>query len=97
MEELTDGYLKWRNLSLGQSEDPHSPSPTSLPQATSCDFTITTIDLYSLAPSMLIRQTADKSVVAALVDTGYLGNAPINPSLAESIKTLELFCIIWLH
>ena len=61
----------------------------------SYDFTIDTLDLYSLTMSTTIHRGAeDMSVSEALVRSGYLGTSPINPSLAISFPTLELLCCL---
>ncbi|KZT12096.1 uncharacterized protein LAESUDRAFT_641586 [Laetiporus sulphureus 93-53] len=59
------------------------------------DFTIDTLDIYTLATSATIRRRAeDVSASEALAHSRYLGTSPVNPSLAISFSTLELFrCI----
>ncbi len=56
------------------------------------DFFIRVIDIYTLEEVVEIKPLAStKSGAAALVMQGYIGASPVKPSLAISIKTLELF------
>lgn len=106
MGAMTDVYLTWCN----ESNSTHVPQPTTPPSEPSTSTTsrptspmtgvleiILLIDLYTLADFVDIYQNNDSSVAVALVYVGYLGNSPIHPSLAISIKTLELFRVICLH
>ncbi|OSD07636.1 hypothetical protein PYCCODRAFT_1359298 [Trametes coccinea BRFM310] len=81
---LVDAYLIWRYPPAATSSEPVDVDPDYT-------FTINVIDIYSLTTSATITRTADCSAAEALVKHGYLGNTPINPSLAISLKTLELF------
>ncbi|KAI9063698.1 hypothetical protein FKP32DRAFT_1676382 [Trametes sanguinea] len=79
---LVDAYLAWR----------YPPStPADLDIDPDYSFTIDVIDIYNLTASTTITRSADCSAAVALVRHGYLGNAPVHPSLAISLKTLELF------
>ena len=56
------------------------------------DFNINIVDVYSLGLLASIPCASDsKSPSEALVLQGFLGNMPLNPSVAVSIKTLELY------
>ncbi|KAG6875654.1 hypothetical protein C0992_002944 [Termitomyces sp. T32_za158] len=111
MEDLTTAYLGWQNESSSTSVPQPTPSataPSNTPGSTSTDSqptysvadvigTILAIDLYTLVNSVNIHQTTNTSIAVSLVRAGFLGNSPVHPSLAISIKTLELFRIIRLH
>lgn len=75
-------YLHWK-----YSE----PAPSAIEESP-YNFTISTVDIYTLATSSLIHRGENSiSPSIALAEHGYLGNAPENPSLAISLKTLELY------
>ncbi|KAI9060960.1 hypothetical protein FKP32DRAFT_1678555 [Trametes sanguinea] len=79
---LVDAYLTWRYPPVVPPDLELNPDYT---------FTIDVIDIYNLSTLTTITRSADCSAAVALVRHGYLGNTPINPSLAISLKTLELF------
>jgi hypothetical protein len=93
---LTQAYLRWKYPHVVSSpgtpttcqDDSLSTDPISY------DFNITTIDLYTLASSMYIPRAASMTAPEALMLQGYMATSPISPSLAISIKTLELFRIL---
>ncbi|KAF9231234.1 hypothetical protein BU15DRAFT_90967 [Melanogaster broomeanus] len=61
-------------------------------------FTIRTVDIFTLSTSAHIPCSADvTSVAEALVQAGFLGNSPINPSISVSFRTLEHyhFLCLW--
>jgi hypothetical protein len=60
-------------------------------------FEIETLDLYDLRKMVTITRSQEMSVSECLVQNGWLGTSPINPSLAISLKTLELFRRLCLH
>ncbi|THU85589.1 hypothetical protein K435DRAFT_822380 [Dendrothele bispora CBS 962.96] len=78
---MTDAYLVWKHSST------QSP-PSSHPDY---NFYISTIDLYTLENTALIPRDQNTEPNVALVRAGYLGNSPLNPSLAISLQTLNLF------
>ncbi|KAG6859531.1 hypothetical protein C0995_007551 [Termitomyces sp. Mi166 len=103
---MTKAYLAWCNETTSTSLPQPTPTPSSTgsshvsePASTSDPpppmpdilGTIPAIDLYTLVDSVNIHQTNHTSIVVALVQAGFIGNSPIHPSLAVSIKTLELF------
>jgi hypothetical protein len=56
------------------------------------DFDIDVLDVYSLLTCAHISRSSDSiSTVVDLISHGFLGTTPILPSLAISLKTLELF------
>jgi hypothetical protein len=78
-------YLKWKYPSPLASTTPLSEDPT-------LNFDIDIVDVYSLdSMARIMRSSDSKSPLEALVLQGFLGNAPLNPSIAVSIKTLELY------
>ncbi|KAF6757867.1 hypothetical protein DFP72DRAFT_1108913 [Ephemerocybe angulata] len=87
-EALTDAYLRWK---YPGSQNAASPSPSN---RTDLDLHIATADLYTLEKEATIPRRDDQMSMVALVEAGYLGNSPLSPSLAISLKTLELFKVI---
>lgn len=57
---------------------------------------MTTIDIYTLSTSINIRvsSTGEDTTASALAELGFIGNAPFKPSVAISIKTLELYRVL---
>ncbi|KAG6887110.1 hypothetical protein C0995_001409 [Termitomyces sp. Mi166 len=109
---MTKAYLAWCNEttltslpqptptpSLTGSSHVSEPASTSDPPPPMPDIlgTIPAIDLYTLVDSVNIHQTDHTSIAVALIQAGFIGNSLIYPSLAVSIKTLELFHVICLH
>ncbi|KAH9899139.1 hypothetical protein C8Q73DRAFT_639779 [Cubamyces lactineus] len=82
LPHLVDAYLAWRQ----------EPSGAQRPDVDlDYSFTINVVDVYTLGSSAVITRPSDQSAAEALVRCGYLSNSPMNPSLAISLKTLELF------
>ena len=71
------------------STETDSPTPSA-----SVEVEILVIDIYTLLTSIKISCTGDQTTASTLVGLGYVGNAPFHPSVAISIKTLELYRII---
>ncbi|KAG6835432.1 hypothetical protein H0H93_001533 [Arthromyces matolae] len=95
MEGMVDAYLAWKypvNVAeTPPNDDPNGPANNE-PEGLAYDFTIATVDLYTLANSMDIkRSAASPSVASALVANGYMGTSPENPTLALSLRTLDLY------
>ncbi|CDO69485.1 hypothetical protein BN946_scf184662.g5 [Trametes cinnabarina] len=84
LPQLADAYLNWR----------YSPNAGLSPDQIDVDyeFTIKAINIYTMTSSLRVLRTLNQSACEALVRRGYLGNSPVNPSLAVSLKTLELLC-----
>ena len=82
MPLLVEAYLNYQDG--GNAEE---PAPETIELRSSIDV----LDIYTL------RSSADYTVIAgqrtseALIAAGYLPNSPISPSVAISLKTLELF------
>ena len=57
---------------------------------------MTTIDIYTLSKLIKINvsSTGTDTTASALAQLGFIGNAPFNPSVAVSIKTLELYRVL---
>ncbi|CDO75653.1 hypothetical protein BN946_scf184941.g6 [Trametes cinnabarina] len=85
LPQLTDVFLTWRY-------PPSESAPVDIDPEYSFDIDV--INIYGLQTLVTITRSPDESAVIALARHGYLGNSPVNPSLAISFKTLELFhCI----
>ena len=54
-------------------------------------FTITTIDTHERVNGVEVHQCKDEFPNSSLIRAGYLGCTPIDPPLAISLNTLELF------
>lgn len=89
MDDLVETYLRWKHPRLDANA---SSTSTSALAESPYDFTVEVINIYSLETSALIRRSEEsKSPAIALVDCGYLGTTPTSPTLAISLKTLELY------
>jgi hypothetical protein len=74
------------------SDPPSPPSPHDIDvDPISYDFTIDCVDLYTLSTSIHVPRTASMTAAEALVIQGYLVTSPVDPTLAISLKTLELY------
>ncbi|GBE78667.1 hypothetical protein SCP_0115580 [Sparassis crispa] len=84
--DLIDAYLTWK---YAPEQPPNVPATTDDPSP--YDFMINVMDFYSLASSATISRAEDsRSMAHALVLNGYLETSPVFPSMAISLKTLEL-------
>ncbi|KAK7444532.1 hypothetical protein VKT23_015210 [Stygiomarasmius scandens] len=83
LEDMTDAYIQWKYT-----------SGTSYPSDLEYDFEISTINLYTLERTIQVARDAHTEPNVALVRAGYLGNSPVAPSIAVSLKTLELFHVL---
>ena len=72
------------------SPDPQHPDVSPVTSAVKIDV----IDIYSGATSAEIPVAGDQTFAEVLVAAGYLGTTPIYPSLAISLRTLELLRVI---
>lgn len=80
IEELTDAYIGWRyGLTASTAADE------------SFAFSINTLDVYLLEIETTVKRSPDTKASIALVHAGYLGTVPEQPSLAVSLRTLELY------
>ena len=96
--------MKWRYTTTAS----HPPSPTMVDQSsptpprnvlppTDSGFPLEVLDIYTLETSATIPCSSGDLPIHALVKSGYLGNSPVTPSLAISLRTLELLWRIWLR
>ncbi|OJT09099.1 hypothetical protein TRAPUB_1 [Trametes pubescens] len=89
LPKLVDCYLRWR---YGHPVPPVTPPDASDGPSS---FEIDVLDFYTLHRVAAIPMPEHCATRAeALVLSGYLGTAPLQPSLAISLKTLELFRVI---
>ncbi|KDR81011.1 hypothetical protein GALMADRAFT_241624 [Galerina marginata CBS 339.88] len=98
LESLTAAFLKWKYPDLPSG--PTLPSDTDISMdiddatdvdPVSYDFTIDCVDLYSLSSSIHVARSSSMTAHVAMVLQGFLPTSPVDPTLAVSIKTLELF------
>lgn len=84
LDELVDEYIGWKYNQDSQSR------PTSS-GANGWEFSIQVVDVYSLACDATIYRDSETKATSALVQAGYLPASPESPSVAVSLRTLELF------
>jgi hypothetical protein len=88
LPEPTSAYLKWKYPLPAASPN----SPCTLDTPININFNINVVNIYSLdTQAYILHATDSRSLSEALVLQGFLGNAPLNLSIAVSIKTLELY------
>ena len=87
--EMSEAYLRWKYGSPALPEDMTTDTGT---RDSKYDFTIRVLDIFTLNRTALIKPSSRvRSGAAALVEYGFIGVTPLNPSRAIGIKTLELF------
>jgi hypothetical protein len=93
LDSMTLAFLRWKYPDNVGSVNvaPPSPSGDSTMNDTTLAFEVETIDLYNLTMVATITRSGNATVAESLVQNGWLGASPINPSIAISLKTLELF------
>ena len=93
MPLLVKAYYGWRYPTNRQSEAEPLPSDDDDRQEHELQgqMEISVVDLYTLAPRATVSVAPNQRNAEALVAAGYFGNSPIQPSVAISVKTLELF------
>ena len=74
--------------------NPTDNSVTADASPTSKTVEITIIDIYTLSSSIKISCEDSQTTASTLAGLGFIGNAPFHPSVAVSIKTLELYRIL---
>jgi len=67
----------------------NNPGPSVSPEVE-----ILVIDIYTLSTSVKISCAGDQTTASTLASLGFIGNAPFHPSVAFSMKTLELYRIL---
>ena len=60
----------------------------------SAEVEILVIDIYTLSTSIKFSCPEDQTTASTLASLGFIGNAPFHPSVAVSVKTLELYRIL---
>lgn len=83
INELVDEYISWK-----YSSEPSPGSPNSW------EFSIRVIDIYTLTRQTTIYRNSETKATSALVRAGYLPGSPESPSVAVSLRTLELLYTI---
>ena len=72
-------------------DPPSSALPSGVPPPGGLISSLEVLDIYTLEKSVDILFSDQELPIQALVKNGYLGNTPSTPSLAISLRTLELF------
>jgi hypothetical protein len=97
---MIEAFLKWKYAGPLTSDtlDANAPGPTSTDtchavdvDSVSYDFSIDCVDLYTLSTTINVPRSSSMTAMEALMNLGYLATSPVDPTLAISIKTLELF------
>ncbi|KAF6756492.1 hypothetical protein DFP72DRAFT_1066840 [Ephemerocybe angulata] len=89
IQSLADAYLRWKHPG-----PPKDAGTCAAEPGTDLDLRIASIDLYTLTKEVTVPRRDDQMSMVALVEAGFMGNSPLSPSLAISLKTLDLFKII---
>jgi hypothetical protein len=90
---MADAYLRWRYPSPEESSDSASRNhAASAPD--DLDITLAVVDLYTIKSHATIKRRDDQHRTIALVEAGYLGNSPEEPTMAISLKTLDLYRVL---
>ena len=88
LPELTDHYLSWK-YPTSPPDDIPIQDPEDLNTVT---FEIELVDIHTVPQKITIqRAPGSLSPCCDLACHGYIRNAPNNPTIAVSIKTLELY------
>ena len=66
------------------------------PPLPNVDLEIAAIDIYTLSTSIKVRisSTGEDTTASALAELGFVGNVPLKPTVAVSIKTLDLYRVL---
>ncbi|KAJ3514979.1 hypothetical protein NMY22_g14574 [Coprinellus aureogranulatus] len=94
LDGMADAYLRRRYPSPSTPGADEISSDKPARPASDLDIKIAVVDLYTLTTEAVIPRRDDQVTAVALVDAGYLGNSPVTPSIAISLKTLDLFKIL---
>jgi hypothetical protein len=100
LPSLMNAFLKWKyaeptTTTTSDTFDANTSAPDTVPAVdvdpVSYNFSLDCVDLYTLATSIYVPRTSSMTAAEALMIQGYLATSPVDPTLAISIKTLELF------
>lgn len=84
-----------RDAPLPQPGTDHDSGGTNQPSpSTGHEVEISVIDIYTLSTSIKLSCEGNQTTASTLVGLGFVGNAPFKPSIAVSLKTLELYQIL---
>ena len=84
--------LEVRNAHHSHSfPDGGQSAPPDIPPLNNFNFSLEVLDIYTLETSVAVPCSNQELPIQALMKSGYLGNTLATPSLAISLKTLELF------
>ena len=98
IEPLTDAYLRWKYLNPMHTEDGQSVADDQNAMGMSVDagegrveYTVDTYDLWTLNQSLTVmRKQSSDSAALDIMAHGYLVKSPTRPTVAISMRTLEL-------
>ncbi|THU89589.1 hypothetical protein K435DRAFT_821344 [Dendrothele bispora CBS 962.96] len=90
VEPLTDAFISWKYSNAVPSVAT-SENASDFQDNSGFDFGIEVLDIHNLARSALIKRDEHTEAAVALVQAGFLGNTPEQPSIAISLRTLQLF------
>jgi len=76
------------------NEDTTTRTPPAPCSEDLIDIEVTVIDIYTLSTSLSLSRVDNKTTAVALASLGFIGNTPFKPSVAVSIKTLELYRLL---
>ena len=91
MPRMLTAYLQWKYPSPPVSPDSPRPEGPAAHTSSDYDLDVDCIDFYSLESTLHVPRASSESPAEALIRNGYLGATPDNPSIAVSLRTLELF------
>ena len=95
LDDLSTTHSAHTETGGTNTQSPPTPRPenhSTLPDIT--DIEVTVIDIYTLSTSVKLSRVNDKTTSVALASLGFIGNTPFNPSVAVSMKTLELYRLL---
>lgn len=97
LEEMMECFLEQQYYKRPPRPTPEPPvppiDPAGPPQGSLLNIDVQVFDLYTLQARAIIPHPEDstRTVPGELVLAGYIGSAPIKPTLAFDIRTLQLY------
>lgn len=91
LPSLAKLYMEWKYSATTPTLPMDVDSQSTAPPLENLNFSLEAFDIYTLETSVNIIYSVDDLPIQALMKSGYLGNSPAFPSLAISLRTLELF------